>query len=294
MTEKIPLTTQRTLSADEYHADLTGDPRPSLSASIATILCQSSPAHARAAHPRLNPNLVREDTAHFDLGTVVHDLLLEDVDKVVVVDFDDWRKKAAQEERDAARAAGQIPLLAKHYDEVQRMVAAAREQIAALDVNPTPFTDGKPEQPLVWEEDGVLCRARLDWLRDDHLAIDDFKTSGRSANPENFSRSLFDHGYDIQAVLYRRAVKALYGVEAEWRWIVQETSAPYALSVVSPGPDVLVIGEKKVRYALHVWRQCLKSDLWPAYPTRVCYATVPAYEESRWLEKELREFGVAA
>ena len=42
------------ISAEAYHADPA--PEPSLSSSVAKILVNLSPAHARIAHPRLNPD----------------------------------------------------------------------------------------------------------------------------------------------------------------------------------------------------------------------------------------------
>jgi hypothetical protein len=276
------------LRSDDYHADPCDT--PSLSASIATILCTRSPAHARAAHPKLNPDRVREEKGAFDIGTAAHAILLEGYDAVEVVDADDWRTKAAKAARDAARAEGKIPLLAKVRDDVLAMVAAVRAQLVDHLADPPLFSDGKPEQTLVWEEPGgVTCRARLDWLRDDRATIDDLKTTSRSASPEAYSRALFNVGGDVQAAFYIRGVQELTGETPEFRWVVVETQPPFALSVIAPGPDVLTIGRKKVEYALDVWRRCFASGEWPAYPPMVAYAELPPYEEARWLEKELRE-----
>lgn len=276
------------LSSDAYHAD-PGD-RPSLSASIAAILCSSSPAHARAAHPRLNPDFARQEEQHFDIGTVAHSLLLEGESAVEVVEAKDWKTKVAQEQRDAARIAGRLPLLARHWDAVQAMVAAAREQLAQHAADPPLFVDGKSERTLVWEDDGVLCRARVDWLHDDHAAIDDYKSTGRSASPEAWIRSsLVANGGDIQVAMYLRGLRTLTGAEADWRWCVQETSPPYALSVIAPGPDVLALGESKLEYALKAWRRGIESGVWPAYEPRVATAELPPWDDSRWLEKLARE-----
>lgn len=277
-----------TMSADAYHADPCE--RPSLSASMAHILCTSSPAHARQAHPKLNPTFERHDEEKFDVGTVAHALLLQGEDIAVVVDAPDWRTNAAKEERDVARAAGQIPLLAKHWEAVQAMVAAAREQLATHAAAPPLFTDGLPEQTLVWEEpNGITCRSRLDWLRDDHATIDDLKTTGRSANPDAYSRALFGVGGDVQAAFYLRGLKALTGADGEFRWVVVETSPPYALAVIAPGPDVLALAEEKVESAIERWRLCLETGDWPAYSRQVCFAELPPWEEMRWMEREARE-----
>ncbi|MCZ7538275.1 MAG: PD-(D/E)XK nuclease-like domain-containing protein [Acidimicrobiia bacterium] len=87
------------------------------------------------------------------------------------------------------------------------MVAAAREQLAELDVDPLPFTEGKPEQTIVWEDGGATCRARIDWLHTDGTAIDDYKTTSKSADPESFTRTLFSMGYDVQAAFYLRGLE---------------------------------------------------------------------------------------
>lgn len=276
------------IHGDDYHADPCE--RPSLSASIATILCTQSPAHARVAHPRLNPAYERIEEQKFSIGTAAHALLLEGRDAVEVIAYPDWRTKNAQALRDDARAAGRIPLLSKDWTAVQAMVEAAKTQLAQHEARPPLFTDGKPEQTLVWDDDGVLCRARLDWLRDDGAACDDLKTTSRSANPDAYSRSLFNVGGDIQAAFYLRGLRALGAdYETEFRWVVVETALPHALSVISPGPDILALADAKVEYALALWRKCLATDRWPGYSAKVATAEMPAWQETQWLEREARE-----
>lgn len=272
------------IPAERYHADdLTG--APCLNASIANLLLAASPAHARAAHPKLNPDYERKQDEKFDRGLVAHDLLLEGRDdRVFVIAAPDWRMKDTKLMRDDAREQGRIPLLTDQWREVKAMVDAVRPQLADHPADPPLFTDGKPEQTLLWEEDGVACKARLDWLRDDHVAIDDLKTTSRLANPTSWSRSLFGIGYDVQAAWYIRGHKAVFGVEPVWRWCVVETSPPYALSVISLAPDALAIADAKVAHALGIWRRCLAADEWPSYPAKVAYAEAPPWEEARLLE----------
>jgi hypothetical protein len=71
--------------------------------------------------------------------------------------------------------------------------------------------------------------------------------------------------------------------------VVQETFPPYALSVISLGPDVLELANAKVQYAIEKWEDCLSRGSWPAYPMRICWAEAPLWELSRWLEREARE-----
>jgi hypothetical protein len=271
--------------AAAYHADSFDLNTPSLSSSTINTLLTMSPAHARANHPRLNPDYQPKVEDKFDLGTACHSMLLEGISIVEVCDFPDWRTKAAKEARDLARMHGRVPLLTDQYASVLGMYEAVAAQIAQLDVDPIPLTAGKPEQTMVWEEQGVLCRARIDWLHDDLTAIDDLKTTSRSAHPESWTRTMFGIGCDVQAAFYLRGLKALQA-EPVWRWLVVETSPPYALSVVSPGPAVLELANMKIDAALATWKQCLETDVWPAYPRQVCYAELPAWEEARWLARE--------
>lgn len=274
------------ISSAAYHADPCSV--PSLSASIAHTLVDRSPLHAWTQHPRLNPDFAREQEPKFDLGTAAHALLLEGRNAVEVVDAKDWRTNAAKEARDAAYTAGKIPLLVKDWERVDAMVERAKSQALGIHVTPPLFRDGKPEQTLVWEEDGVVCRALIDWLRDDLTAVDDYKTTGNG--PDAWTRrTLYGIGADIQAVFYLRGIEKLTGKRPDWRYVVQETTAPYALFVVSLAPSVLEVAEDKVDKALALWRSCMASGDWPGYPTEVCYAELPAWEESRWLERELRE-----
>jgi hypothetical protein len=279
------------VAASDYHADqgigdLTTGGAPSLSASTINTLLTMSPAHAKAGHPRLNPDYQPDTKDEFDLGTVVHSLLLEGMTVMDIIEFPDWRTNAAKEAKATSRAHGRIPILSKNAHNVMQMVEAVARQIEQLDVAPLPLTAGKPEQTMVWEEQGVLCRARPDWTHDDLAACDDLKTTSRSAHPEAWTRTLFNIGCDVQAAWYLRGFYAITGKRPDWRWLVVETQPPYALSVVSPGPAVLELANMKIDAALATWKQCLETDVWPAYPRQVCYAELPAWEEARWLARE--------
>jgi hypothetical protein len=202
----------------------------------------------------------------------------------VVEGFADWRTKDAKVEAEQAREQGKIPMLRHEWDRVAAMVDMARDELAAWDIDPAPLTDGKPERTLTWEEDGVLCRCRPDWLRNDFTVIEDVKTTSRGADPKFFSRkTIFDYGYDLRAAMYLRGVRAVTGVDAKWRWIVVETDPPYVVSVIEPSAEMLAIGNAKFDRALEMWRDCLASGLWPAYGREVHVAEPPSWE-MRWLD----------
>jgi hypothetical protein len=273
------------VAADEYHDGATET--PSLSASIARLLVSKSPAHARAAHPVLNPELQRQESDRFDVGTAAHKLLLEGEDAISVYLGPDWRTKDARDFRDEARAQGQIPLLLEQAGNVRSMVAEARDQLARHRARPPLFADGKPEQTLIWEDEhGVMCRARLDWLHDDYEAISDYKTTSASADPEKWTRTMYGMGADIQVAWYIRGVERLTGTRPLFRYCVQETYPPYALSVIDLAPSALAFAEQKVEIAIRLWADCVESDSWPGYSQFVASIEIPTWAEMQWLDRE--------
>jgi len=278
------------LPASVYHADPC--PEPSLSCSIAKRLCLASPAHVRQEHPRLNPDAEQEECEAFDLGTAAHALFLEGKGGVAIIDAKDWRTTAAKEARETARRAGLTPILTKQWDHVQAMVAAIRQQLDQHDDGAAIFAGGgEPERTLIWQEpSGTWCRARLDWLRPHRStwAIDDYKTTGGSASPDVWIRSMFAAGTDIQAAWYLRGLYVLTGYVGQFRFVVQELDPPYVLSVISLGPAALMLAEKKCLYALDHWERARQTNDWIGYPRQTCYAELPAWHEAAWLEKELR------
>lgn len=273
------------LDSAAYHADDTGD-TPTLSASIAQLLITRSPAHAKAAHPKLNPDYERETESKWDIGTAAHSLLLEGIENVHIVQADNWRTKAAQEERDEARANGRVPLLANQWDRVRRMVDAANRQLDNQHLNPRPFTDGTPEVCIAFDIDGVKCRALVDWVHTGGVAVADYKTTSAIAHPAAWGKTALAIGADIQVVMHSLAVEAAYGSVPEWVYVVQETYEPFALSVLRPAPSFVALGTDKVRAAVKVWRDCLTTNRWPGYPMGVSPLEPPPWAISQWLEND--------
>jgi len=270
------------ISNEEYHRDPCS--KPSLSRSTIYELLFHSPAHAKFNHPRLNPDLVQEESEKFDLGSAAHSLLLEGIDNMVVIDAEDWRKKETKEQRETARKEGKNPLLKKQYNEVLAMVEAVKEQIKGC--KELRITDllkaGDSELSYIWKEKETYLKVRPDWISKDRKLIMDYKTTGNSANPSEFARQIIGCGYDIQAALYTRGVKTIEGIEPSFIFIVQETSKPYLCSFIGLTPEFLDMGKQKVEYGIFLWNQCMESGIWPGYPQRVCYPEPPSWGLSQF------------
>lgn len=272
-----------TMSAAKYHADPA--PTPSLSNSIANVLITQSPKHAWLQHPRLGNAPNSHEDSKFDIGSAAHMMLLERrEDGIVRVPYDDWRKKDAQEIRNAARANGQFPILERHYQRTQEMVMAAHGFMATTEL-PDILTTGLAEKVILWQEGDTWCRSRLDLLSKDHKVILDYKTT-ENALPEVFIRQIARMGYDQQAEFYPRGMTAITGHEPTFVFLVQETSAPYLCSLVALANEYRVIGRTKFAKALDLWDQCVASKYWPGYPPHIHYAEPPAWAAVDWAAQE--------
>ena len=261
---------------------------PSLSASIANVLLTTSPSHAWHAHPRLNPKWAQKSTEATDLGSIAHALLLEgDRSKVVVVNADDWRTKSAKEAREAARSDGKLPVLANKMAAVEEMVAVAMGALGRSELGTTAFLREDVEQTLLWEEDGVLLRTRPDWLSPTRKIILDYKSVKRTAEPNVWARGpMLALGHYLQTVLGLHAMAAIGITRCAFVFMVQEITAPYAVSFVGLSPAFLDFAEHRLIDAKNQWKHCLDTDTWPSYPPRICWAEPPAWVVNQAEEKQ--------
>ena len=257
-----------------------------LSSGVAHTILSASPMHAKFA--QINE---RTATSEMDIGTFAHAMLLEGgTDALVIVDADDWRTKAAKEQRDAARAEGKLPILAHKLEAVEAMVKAARLYVAGSELSGI-FSEGQPEVTMVWTEttdDGeVLCKARADYLRNDRRICLSYKTTAGSANPDMWIRAQLPN-YDLATAFYARGVLAVCPDVEETRVVhlVQEQSSPYACSLIALSPALEDLAERKLDRALGIWAQCQATGQYPAYPTRICYAEPKSWQLQEFDEQE--------
>lgn len=282
---KINTTGVYDMSAEDYHADPCET--PSLSRSIAVTIAEQTPAHAVTQHPRLSEIAKRTTQKdHFSIGQLAHALMLKSDDEFVVIDENDWRKKVAQAKKAEALHDGKTPILRHQYEQVCEMVKAGKDQLALHDDSSAAFTDFEPEKVLIWEEDGVWLRIRLDELPNNSNIFHDYKTTGQSADPFGLSRSLSNLDYDFQCAFYRRGIKSVLGIDARFKFVVQEVDAPYCLSVVEWDTYTKQMADARVERAIMRWRWCMQNNKWPGHVNKTATIEVPTYLDTKRHEIE--------
>lgn len=264
-------------TVEQYHRDELS-PKPTLSCSVAKTIVAKSPLHAYAVHPRFG-GVERETTPEMDFGTTVHSLVLGKGSGIQEITFPDFRTNLAKEARNAARNAGLVPVLSKHLRRAKEVAENITEQLARRGV----VFGGESEVAIEWEEESargpILCRSMLDhYIASDGLVID-LKTTG-DANPEAFGRKAIEMGYDLQSVVYPRALEVLrpeLAGRVEFLFAVVEVQPPFAVLVGQPAGDMRRLGELRWRRAVETWATCLEAQKWPGYGDGIAYLGLPGW-----------------
>lgn len=253
------------MGKSDYHLQV-GATVPRLSYSLARTLIKKSPLHMYLEHPLLGGK-GKVATKTMDIGTMVHALILDQIEEFVILDFDSYRTKDAQTSRDMAVEEGKIPLLAKDWEKVQEMAEAVKKQLA--EQLPEFFEPGAVcEHEIVWTDDnGVECQSKLDKFNHSLGIIWDLKVTS-DASPDKIQRKIFDMGYDIQESMYTTAVEKTYpdiAGRTYWKFIFIEDSEPYAIGIYQTEMFAKQVGKMKALRASRKFKKCLETGIWPGY-----------------------------
>jgi hypothetical protein len=267
-------------------------PAPSLTRSTIKALINETPRRAFLNHPRLNPQATETPSEKFDIGTAAHDMFLVGSDVIRVILADDWRTNKAKAERDEARANGKVPLLEHQFLEVNAMVTAANEALLAWEGKGLRVKEGVSESTYIWQEsNGIWFRIRPDWTYSGLNLCFDYKTTGQSADPQEYNRIAIANGHDIQDAFYRRGIKAIEGEEPDFIFMVQETEPPYLCAFHSLDMMAKDMGEQKVETGIKLWEKHLSTGRWPGYGNQTFTMEAPPWALAAW---EMRKFTLEA
>ena len=266
---------------DLYHSDPV--PGGSLSYSGAKKLLPPS-CPAKFKYEREHPP---QPSQAMELGSAAHKLVLGVGADIVVMDYEDWRTKAAREAREGARALGKVPLLPAEYAEAQAIAAAVHAHPVVQHFNLFNPEYGAAERSLFWQdaETGVWLRSRLDWLpfpgRSGHrFIVGDLKTTA-SADRGSIAKSVANFRYFMQAPFYVDGVRALdYGQDPAFLFVFVETAPPYLVTVAQLDDDAMDAGRALNRKAIERYRDCMESGVWPGYsdfPTDIELISLPPW-----------------
>ncbi len=283
----------------QYHADPCIE--PSLSRSCIVDMYERSPLHAAASHPRIGAAGVDDELEDEEeeadpkemkariIGEAADHILMGGATQYCVLPYDRFTTKEAKAARDDAKFRGEVPIKLKHWQKAERMVAAFRKRFT-LERFPE-MEEGFPtegfQKVIIWQENGVWCRAMLDALG---KHIWDYKSTAADANPKNWiKRQLFGMGLEFQAAWYPRGWLAATGERKHFIFAVQEQKHPFDSYPVTVDLADLSAANLRITHAIQVWKHGLETKCWDGYLTRIATAQAPIYLRKEWEEEQERE-----
>lgn len=280
------------IDAATYHADPC--PEPSLSSSIAKLIIERSPLHAKLAHPRLSTLPPESDpTRPKEIGTAAHKLILGRGGDLVLIDAADYKGGDARKARATAYADGKTPILMCDAFLAETMCETVLQRLRESgDIDA--FQAALPEVVCIAQDPcGAWLRIMMDKFEDHgtHAVIWDCKTGDQSAEPGGLGRRISNMGMEIQAEFYRHVLglaRADLRGRITFKWLFVENEPPHESTIAELDATGREIGRRKAVHAIETWQRCLSSGEFPGYPRSHVVVDYPPVAERNWLEREER------
>lgn len=237
-----------------------------------------SPAHYQYA--RTAPK--KDPTPSQRMGSLAHTAILEPHKLNVVVGPDlnkntkEWKAFKAQVEAEGKEIVGQ-----DEFDALEGMRASVYAHPAAARL----LGPGMVEHSAYWIDPvtGLLCRCRPDKLfrTDQGIVLVDLKTTDDASEAE-FSRSIENFRYHVQAAFYTDGIEAALGEPvAAFAFIAVEKKAPYAVACYQLATVDVEDGREAYQADLFRLQGCMRTNEWPAYSPRIETITRPSWAKKR-------------
>jgi hypothetical protein len=130
-------------------------------------------------------------------------------------------------------------------------------------------THGGCEVSVVWNRDGLPCKARLDKMihkaNCPNTVLDLKKIQATQGTDHALRRAIRNYSYDIQAAWYTEGVKAVTGDPFRFAWVFTEDAPPFDVRPLWASPAMLEVGRCKVNAAWQTYLRCVQSGEWPGY-----------------------------
>jgi len=253
------------ISNSAYHS------QGELSRSVAWSLITSCPA--KVWHSMKNPT--PNGAKHFVIGDCTHIATLEpfklDEEYAVKPDTIDGNSSRTNAYKAAfAEMQDHAPdkrwLNQSDYDLCMGMADSAREH--PLLRTYLGKSDTIIEGTGLFGYQGADCKVRPDLFNEGAGVVIDLKTT-QEGDPRGFHSSVRRYGYDFQACWYLEGLRAMGYNPKQFIFLCVEKSPPFLTSAYTI--DVSQIKRHKVRMgeACRIWKECMKSGVWPGYGDHV-------------------------
>lgn len=217
----------------------------------------------------------KEPTDAQIIGTIIHSAVLENDLSGFVVAPDDYDGRSSEGKK--WKAAQSKPIIKREIaQDIRGMITSVKNHPMACALLYGPQAK---REVCAWKTHGptgLLRKARADVLTQDKkelTTIVDLKSVPREGGKqEEFSKSIFNWGYDVQSAWYLDIFEATF-----WCFVVVEKTAPYAVACYSLSDESIAIGRAKYERYLAVIEKCTKSGIWEAYGDELKTINLPEW-----------------
>lgn len=163
----------------------------------------------------------------------------------------DWRKENEQ---------GKTVMSQKERDNIVRLGDMIRGNRIVQEL----IADGKPQVSLkaVHKATGLTIKGRPDWFRPNYMV--DLKTTF-DASTEQFSKTIADRRYHIQAAMYMTLAELNGYHPTEFYFIVAQTGDNPKLNVRYLKQSAIEVGRFTLESELEAFKTCSETGFWPDY-----------------------------
>lgn len=174
-----------------------------------------------------------------DIGSMAHALVLGGEVDWVVSPYENFRKKEAQEWRDAQTS---IIITEADFTQITAIAnAIKRHPLAAQLIESCDL-----EQKLNAKIEGLDFVGAADGISKDRATLFDLKTTGQF---DDFKWKAFRNDYDLQAAIY-----SLFGAQSRFFFVVAETVAPFRVQIFGTSPEFIENGNEKLQKTIEEFK----------------------------------------
>lgn len=198
------------------------------------------------------------ESPHYDIGSLVHSLILEPhlVNEEFAF-FAGLRKHGPLFEMFKAQNPGKILISKPQRMKCEYYVSGYKKRPEAVQL----VKGGFSEHTVCVDMDGVKIKVRCDYINVDKGYIADVKTTGFSVERDSFKVTCDQYMYQLSGALYAKACEVYYGKPFDFYFIaISKMDAEchvYKLSDESKQRGLLQIAQ-----ALDKYKKCLTSGIW--------------------------------
>ncbi len=178
----------------------------------------------------------------------------KDLERKSKADKETWEKFAVEN-------TGKVILKKAAFDKARRFTDRIMDHPAA---NGLRDMAEAVELSLIWNWQGVVCKARVDMWVPELQAIVDIKT-GKETNDLDFERAACNYGYHRQGAFYLEGAKEC-GLDAKhFILIILEKPEPLWVKVRRMKESMVWAGEDELKQPKKIMATCYKHGVWPGY-----------------------------